>query len=115
MEQVSGSGAMRRPRVVVVGTSVDGRVTLRRDRLLMDEDASRIWRSLSPPSAQALDDARSSQLSSLYQPQAVLEGSGSLVADSVGPLTGLSTDFDYPEGLLYTARNGSRWSTVAGE
>jgi hypothetical protein len=32
MDQVSGSGAIGRPRVVVsVGTSVDGRVTLRRD------------------------------------------------------------------------------------
>jgi 2,5-diamino-6-(ribosylamino)-4(3H)-pyrimidinone 5'-phosphate reductase len=83
MEQVCGSGATDRPRVVVsVRTSVDGRVTLRRDQLLMDEDASRVWRSLSPPSAQALDDARSSQLASLYQPHAVLEGSGSLVTDS---------------------------------
>src|SRR5207244_12063696 len=71
-------------------------------RLLMDGDASRVWRSLSPPSAQALDDARSSQLASLYQPQAVLEGSGSLVADSVGPLSGLSTDFDYSLDVLYT-------------
>jgi 2,5-diamino-6-(ribosylamino)-4(3H)-pyrimidinone 5'-phosphate reductase len=42
MEQVTGPGAIGRPRVVVsVGTSVDGRVTLRRDRLLMNEDASR--------------------------------------------------------------------------
>jgi 2,5-diamino-6-(ribosylamino)-4(3H)-pyrimidinone 5'-phosphate reductase len=103
MEQVTGPDAIGRSRVVVsVGTSVDGRVTLRRDRLLMDEDASRVWSSLSPPSAQALDDARSSQLAGLYQPQAVLEGSGSLVADSVGPLTGLSTDFDYPLDVLYT-------------
>lgn len=103
MEQVSGSSEIGRPWVVVsVTTSVDGRVTLRRDRLLLDEDASRVWRSLSPPSAQALDDARSSQLASLYHPQAVLEGSGSFVADSAGPLTGLSTDFEDPVDVLYT-------------
>ena len=103
MDQVSGSGAIGRPRVVVsVGTSVDGRVTLRRDRLLLDEDASRVWQSLSPPGAHALEDARSSLLASLYQPQAVLEGSGSFVADSVGPLSGLSIDFDYSVDVLYS-------------
>jgi 2,5-diamino-6-(ribosylamino)-4(3H)-pyrimidinone 5'-phosphate reductase len=102
MDQVSGSGAIGRPRVVVsVGTSVDGRITLRRDRLLMDEDASQVWRSLSPPGADALEEARSSLLASLYQPQAVLEGSGSFVADSVGPLSGLSIDFDYSVDVLY--------------
>jgi 2,5-diamino-6-(ribosylamino)-4(3H)-pyrimidinone 5'-phosphate reductase len=103
VEEVSGAGAPDRPRVVVsVRTSVDGRVTLRRDQLLMDEDASRVWRSLLTPRAQALDDARSSQLASLYQPQAVLEGSGSLVTDSTGPLTGLLTEFGEPADVLYT-------------
>jgi riboflavin biosynthesis pyrimidine reductase len=101
--QVSEDGLAGRPRVVVsVGASVDGRISLRRDRLLMDENASRIWQSLMPPSAQALGDARSSQLAGLYHPEAVLEGSGSLVADSAGPLAGLSTDLDCPEDQLYS-------------
>jgi riboflavin biosynthesis pyrimidine reductase len=82
--------------------SVDGRITLSRSRLLMDESASQVWQSLAPASAQALGDARSAQLDSLYRPEAILEGSGSLVADSAGPLTGLSTEFDYPPELLYS-------------
>jgi hypothetical protein len=66
-----------RPRVIVsVMSSADGRVTLRRDRLLMDEDASRVWRSLQPPSAQALSAIRTAELDRLYHPEAILEGSG---------------------------------------
>jgi hypothetical protein len=68
----------------------------------MDGATSRIWRSLRPPSAQAVEDARSSQLASLYQPQAVLEGSGTFVIDSAGPLTTLSTELDGPPDVLYT-------------
>jgi 2,5-diamino-6-(ribosylamino)-4(3H)-pyrimidinone 5'-phosphate reductase len=103
MTQVSSPGNTGRPRLLVcVGASVDGRVTLSRDRLLMDEDASRLWRSLEPPSATALEAARSAQIAELYQPQAVLEGSGSLVRDSDGPLTGLSVELDEPESVLYS-------------
>ncbi|WP_129668046.1 RibD family protein [Phytoactinopolyspora endophytica] len=103
MEHVTGSGTIDRPRVVVsVDASVDGRVTLRRDRLLMDEDASLEWGSLHPPSAQVLGDMRSSQIANLYRPQAVLEGSGSLVTESAGPLTGLSAEFHGPADVLYT-------------
>ncbi|NBE96747.1 deaminase [Nonomuraea sp. KC401] len=92
-----------RPRVVVsVSTSVDGRVTLRRDRLLMDDSADRIWRSMQPEGAQAAEDARSSLLAGLHGPQAVLEGSGSLVTDSAGPLTGLPEEFAEPVDALHT-------------
>ncbi|ADB32222.1 bifunctional deaminase-reductase domain protein [Kribbella flavida DSM 17836] len=76
-----------RPRVVVsVNTSVDGRVALRAGEPLMDEAAGRVWNALSPPSAAQLDKARAAQLAELYQPQAVLEGSGSFVPDTAGPL-----------------------------
>lgn len=99
--KLESGGVGDRPRVVVaVGTSVDGRVTLRRDSLLMDEAVRRLWAA--PPSAPALDAMRQSQLADLYQPRVVLEGSGSLVTDSVGPLTGLPTDFDEPAEVLYT-------------
>lgn len=101
MTQEASSVDAARPRVVVsVSTSVDGRVTLRRDRLLMDEDAARVWQSLRPPSAQAVEDARSSVLESRYQPRAVLEGSGSLVTESAGPQTGLP-DAVEPADVLY--------------
>lgn len=93
---------MDRPRVVVsVCTSVDGRVTLRRDRLLLHEDAARAWRSLEPPGMRTAEAARDAQLEHLYGPQAVLEGSGSLVPEAAGPLTGLPE----PDGdvdALYT-------------
>ena len=92
-----------RPRVVVsVSTSMDGRVTLRRDRLLMDEDASLVWQSLRPPSAQAVEHARSAQLASRFPAQAILEGSGSLVTDSAGPLTGLPMDVNDQVDELFT-------------
>jgi 2,5-diamino-6-(ribosylamino)-4(3H)-pyrimidinone 5'-phosphate reductase len=103
MRQAAEPVGGTRPRVVVsVTTSVDGRVALRRDRLLMDEDASQMWRSLCPPSAQTLEVARTAQTESRYHPQAILEGSGSLVHDSAGPLTGLPTEFDEPAAELYT-------------
>src|SRR5262245_798724 len=79
--------AADRPFVVVsVGASVDGRVTLRRSSLLMHPDAGQAWASMSPPSSGALHHEREALLEQLYHPQAVLEGSGSLVLDSAGPL-----------------------------
>lgn len=107
MSETSGTAVSGRPRVVVsVGMSVDGRVALRRDRLLMDPEAARGWDSMSRPSTEALEEARSSQLDRLYQPQVILEGSGSLVTDSAGPgtgvATGLETDIDGPVDVLYT-------------
>ncbi len=89
MSNAAGFGGDR-PRVVVsAGMSIDGRVTLRRDSLLM-EDAGRIWASVLPPSASALEDLRQAHLDAVHRPKAVLEGSGSLVTDDAGPLPGLS-------------------------
>jgi riboflavin biosynthesis pyrimidine reductase len=81
--------------------SVDGRVTLRRGHLLLEKDDAQAWQSTRTPSAAALESARQSQLTSLYHSRVVLEGSGSLVTDSAGPLTGLPTEFDGPTDLLY--------------
>ena len=92
-----------RPRVVVsVSASVDGRVTLRRDRLLVDEATSRVWQSLLPPSAPAVEAARAAQLESLYRPRAVLEGSGTFVTDDAGPLEGLAAPTGEPLDRLRT-------------
>jgi riboflavin biosynthesis pyrimidine reductase len=90
-----------RPFVVVsVGASVDGRVTLRRSSLLMHPDAGKVWAEMSPPSSVPLHAAREAQIEELYKPQAVLEGSGSLVTDDQGPLD-LPADFDSPVSELY--------------
>jgi riboflavin biosynthesis pyrimidine reductase len=89
-----------RPRVIVsVMSSADGRVTLRRDRLLMDEDASRVWRSLQPPSAQALSAIRTAELDRLYHPEAILEGSGTFVTETDRPASELPAATDARETL----------------
>lgn len=95
------AGDVRRPRVVVsAAASADGRITLGSDQLLMDEEPGSVWRSLQPPSAQGLDEARSALLERLYQPQATLEGSGSLVRHDAGPVAGLPAAD--PAAELYT-------------
>lgn len=98
MEQSAGG----RPWVVVsVGMSVDGRVTLRRDSLLLNEKVRELCYSVTPPSSVALHAARESRIAELYQPQAVLEGSGSFVVDSTGPLCELPAEIDEPVDVLY--------------
>jgi RibD domain-containing protein len=102
MEQGSGAGAGR-PRVVVsVSTSVDGKVALRRDRVLMDPQESLTWQSMRPPGADAIDQARSAQLADLYHPQAFLEGSGSLVASTAGPPPALTGAVSESPEVLYS-------------
>jgi 2,5-diamino-6-(ribosylamino)-4(3H)-pyrimidinone 5'-phosphate reductase len=58
-----------RARVVVsVTASVDGRVTLGRDRLLLSEEAGSIWRSIWPTGADAAAAARTALLEELFAP-----------------------------------------------
>ena len=79
-----------RPRVVVsVSSSVDGRITLGRGRLLMDPDNARVWESLA-----------SSGAADIGRHEAVLEGSGSLVTDDVGPLSLPDADGEFHEDFL---------------
>lgn len=80
-------GSRNRPRVVVSATmSVDGRLALGRDRPLISEENGRVWRSVYSPSADHLASARSSQLTELYHPEAVIEGSGTFVPGTAGPV-----------------------------
>ena len=82
-----------RARVVVsVTASVDGRVTLGRDRLLLSEEAGSIWRSIWPTGADAASAARTALLEELYAPTAILEGSGTFVTPDAGPLDLPPTD-----------------------
>ncbi|MGW6281501.1 RibD family protein [Kribbella sp. NPDC055071] len=80
--------------VVSVTASVDGRVTLGRDRLLLSEEAGRVWRSINPPGADSAHAARTALLEELYAPTAILEGSGTFVTDDAGPLDLPPTDDD---------------------
>lgn len=92
-----------RPRVVVsVNISVDGRVALRRNSPLMQVEESRAWSALWPASTQGVEAARSGDIANVHAPEAILEGSGSLVADALGPLTELDTRFGGPVEELYS-------------
>jgi 2,5-diamino-6-(ribosylamino)-4(3H)-pyrimidinone 5'-phosphate reductase len=80
-------GVSGRPRVVVsVTASVDGRVALRRAEPLMGDAASGVWQGMLPASAAGVEETRTAELAERWGPQAVLEGSGSFVADSAGPV-----------------------------
>jgi len=81
--------------------SVDARITLGPGRLLVDRDNDRLWASLLPPGAIKLVRERTAQLELSYGPEAVLEGSGTFVADTSpsGPLPE-SDDADLREDHL---------------
>jgi 2,5-diamino-6-(ribosylamino)-4(3H)-pyrimidinone 5'-phosphate reductase len=104
---------MEKPRVVVsVATSVDGRVSLRRDRPLMTTDDGKTWETLRPPSAQAVEEARTALLDRLYSPTVTLEGSGSMVPPSAGPLTGLPPAGADEVHEDFLAVDAARWFAV---
>lgn len=110
--------AADRPFVVVsVGASVDGRVTLRRSSLLMHPDAGQVWAEMSPPSSGALHHEREALLEQLYHPQAVLEGSGSLVTDAAGPLDLPAVVEELPSGdflppSIVDSPEHKKWFTI---
>ncbi|KKB12982.1 deaminase [Devosia geojensis] len=92
-----------RPRVVVaVNASVDGRIALRRNAPLMQEESGRIWHALWPASTRDVEAARTEDIARTYAPQAMLEGSGSLVAESAGSPDGLDARFEGATEDLYS-------------
>jgi len=107
-----------RARVVVsVTASVDGRVTLGRDRLLLSEEAGRVWHSMHPAGADAVYEARTALLEELYAPTAILEGSGTFVTADAAPLElppadddGLFEDYLPPEVVKHPDHR--KWFTV---
>ena len=79
-----------RPRLVVsVTASADGRVTLNRASRLLDKAAGMMWHSIHPDSADGIFAARHAEIERRYAPQVILEGSGTFVADTDGPIKGL--------------------------
>jgi 2,5-diamino-6-(ribosylamino)-4(3H)-pyrimidinone 5'-phosphate reductase len=101
------------PRLVVsVTASADGRVTLNRASRLLGEATGRMWDSIHPASADEMLTARRAEIERRYAPQVVLEGSGTFVVDTDGPIT----DLPAPHGdiaVLYDdflpAEHDSRW------
>ncbi len=90
-----------RPRLVVsVTASVDGRVTLNRASRLLDEAAGHLWHSIHPASADAMFGARHAEIERRYAPEVVLEGSGTFVADTDGPIADLPAPSGDAAGLF---------------
>ena len=87
--------------MVSVTASADGRVTLNRASRLLDEAAAKMWNSIHPGSADEMFAARHAEIEQRYAPQVVLEGSGTFVADTDGPITGLPA----PSGSIATLYN----------
>ena len=76
-----------RPRVIVsVTATADGRVALNREERLLDAGARRRWQSVWPPDVEDLLAQRPASIERRHHPSAVLEGSGTFVADGDGPL-----------------------------
>ena len=77
---------MGRPRVVMsVSASVDGKVTLSRQQVLMQQPSGRLWATMAPPDADPLQEDFFELVRRQYGCNATLEGSGSLVADGADP------------------------------
>ena len=77
---------MERPRVVMsVSASVDGKVTLSRQQVLMQQPSGRLWAPMAPPDADPLQEDFFELVRRQYGCNATLEGSGSLVADGAEP------------------------------
>jgi 2,5-diamino-6-(ribosylamino)-4(3H)-pyrimidinone 5'-phosphate reductase len=103
-----------RPRVIVsVTASADGRVALNRAERLLDEGASRLWRSVWPADVQDLLTQRAAAIEQRCHPTVVLEGSGTFVGDDDGPLE--LPDAGVPAGDLRTdflPYRSARWFAV---
>jgi riboflavin biosynthesis pyrimidine reductase len=76
----------KRPRVVVsVGASVDGKVALTRDALLMRQPSTDLWAAMTPPAADPVPVDIIEVVKQQYGCNAILEGSGSLVTEDEIP------------------------------
>jgi 2,5-diamino-6-(ribosylamino)-4(3H)-pyrimidinone 5'-phosphate reductase len=76
----------KRPRVVVsLGASVDGKVALTRHALLMHQPSSDLWAAMTPRAADPVPIDILEVVRQQYGCNAILEGSGSLVAEDEIP------------------------------
>ncbi|MEV0285642.1 dihydrofolate reductase family protein [Kribbella sp. NPDC050820] len=76
----------KRPRVVVsVDASVDGKVALARDALLMHQPSADLWAAMTPRAADPVRLDILEVLRQKYGCNAILEGSGSLVTEDETP------------------------------
>ena len=108
-----------RPKVIVTATvSVDGRIALHPDRILLDPAVGSVWSSLHPAGATTMIEERTELLKRQHRPQAVLNGSGSFTTGMGSPLPAFTDDprvlladflpHDVAEGPLH-----EQWFVVA--
>lgn len=91
-----------RPTVTLTGTiSLDGRITVGRDRILLDPQHGASWHALHPPSAGPVAERRTADIAARHRPTATLAGSGSFVVDGVDPAP-LPAVPDADRAALYT-------------
>ena len=92
--------------VVSVVASVDGKVALTRQQMLMQQPSARLWADMVPPDADPVHEDFLELVRQQYGCTATLEGSGSLAADGAEPQplpafegdpAGLYADFLPPE------------------
>ena len=77
---------MERPRVVMsVSASVDGKVALTRQQILMQQPSGRLWSAMAPPDTDPMPGDFFDLVRREYGCNATLEGSGSLVVDGSEP------------------------------
>jgi hypothetical protein len=85
---------------------VDGKVTLNRQQILMEQPSGRLWAAMVPPNADSMQEDFLELVRREYGCSATLEGSGSLVVDGAEPAplppyesdpAELYTDFLLPE------------------
>jgi len=87
--------ALRSPRVIVSSTaSLDGRITLSRPERLLTPAVDRRWKSHWPPDVPELIAQRAANIEERHHPTIFLEGSGSFVADTASPVTGVAGQHD---------------------
>ncbi|MBM6399336.1 RibD family protein [Phycicoccus sonneratiae] len=100
-----------RPRVVLTTLAgVDGRITLRRDQLLLDPAVGARWRAAWPDDVEGLVRRRDAWIADHHAPTVTLEGSGSFVRDDVvSPWAEGGGPWDHPDHL---PRRAPRWFVV---
>ena len=82
--------ALPRPHVIVSSTaSLDGRITLSKPERLLTPDVDRRWKSQWPPDVPGLIAQRAANIEERHHPSVLLEGSGTFVADTAGPVAGI--------------------------
>jgi 2,5-diamino-6-(ribosylamino)-4(3H)-pyrimidinone 5'-phosphate reductase len=81
--------------VIVSSTaSLDGRITFSKRERLLTPDVGRRWQSHWPPDVPELIAQRTANIEERHHPTVVMEGSGTFVSDTAGPVTGIPGQHD---------------------